>query len=101
MLLSMLDADPAMRLSRLNEGPFRIIQAAGGRCTADFIGESGSWRQDVMGQFLASGLDATWPIYFQEARRTVYDRTPVPAGRSFCIDLPARLPSQPGCAPGA
>jgi hypothetical protein len=101
MMLSLLGADPGVRLSRLQEGPFRITQAAGRRCTADFVAKAATPHEDVMGRFLASGRDASWPIYFQEARRTVYDRTPVPAGRRFCIDLPAQLPAQQGCAPGA
>lgn len=101
MMMSLVEADPTMRLTTLQEGPFSVIQVAGRRCTADFVAKSGTWHEDVMGRFLSSGRDATWPIYFQGARRTVYDRTPVPAGRSFCIDLPPGLPAQQGCTPGA
>lgn len=101
MMMSLVETDRTMRLRQLQEGPFSIIQASGRRCTADFVEKSGTWHEDVMGRFLASGRDPAWPIYFQEARHTVYDRTPVPPGRSFCIDLPPQLPSQQGCAPGA
>lgn len=88
MMISLIDTHPTMRFARLQLGPFHIIQAAGRRCTADFVKKTAIWHQDVMGRFLAAGYDPGWPIYFQDAERNPYDRTPVPVARRFCIDFP-------------
>lgn len=88
MMISIVAADPTMRFTRLQEGPFDVTQAAGRRCTVDFVKKTAVWHEDVMGRFLASDHDPGWPIYFQDAERSPYDRTPVPPERRFCIDFP-------------
>lgn len=95
MMISLIAADPSMRFTRLRDGQFRLIQATGKRCTADFIRKTGLMHEDVMGRFLASGHDPGWPIYFQDAERNPYDHTPVPVGRRFCIDFPLEPPCSP------
>lgn len=96
LMISLINTDPTMRFTRLQRGPFHLIQAAGRRCTADFVKKQADWHEDVMGRFLAAGYDPGWPIYFQDAERSPYDLTPVPRARRFCIDFPL----EPRCSRG-
>jgi hypothetical protein len=95
MLMSLIELDPTVRLNNFsqggppNQGVTRVIRAHGTRCSADFVDKQASSGRDAARDFMDSPAYATWPVYFQEARRNRYDRTPIPASRRFCAGVVA------------
>jgi len=92
MMLSLIELDRGVRLSSSRVGDAEVVRASGSRCTADFVVNPSEVHGDTLREFLAKDAYKGLPIYFQEARRDKYDRTPVPAARRFCIDsVPGRI----------
>ena len=85
MLLSLIELDHSMRLSTVQVGDTRVMQARGTRCRVDFVEKAAAWHRDVLREFLEAGYDSGWPIYFQESRRNPSDRTRVPQERHYCL----------------
>ena len=87
MMMSLIERDPSVRLRTLTVGANRVYRASGARCTADFVEKQAPQHRDPLQELLGSPQYIGWSVYFQEARRNEYDRTPVPAGRRFSLAL--------------
>jgi hypothetical protein len=85
MMMSLIERDPSARLSTLQVGADRVYRASGNRCTADFAEKQAAQHRDVLPELLRMPQYAGWSVYFQEARRNDFDRTPVPAERRFSV----------------
>jgi hypothetical protein len=89
MMLSLVELDRSTRIRTVDVGGNKVIQVRGARCSVDFVEKAAAWHRDALREFLETGYDAQWPIYFQESRRNPSDRTRVPEERLYCIEKAA------------
>jgi hypothetical protein len=100
MMISLVEADPAMRFTTVTVGDTKVFEARGARCSVDFVEKAAAWHRDALREFLEAGYDNGWPIYFQESRRNPSDRTRVPDERRYCLEGPAGGGCAPATPPG-